>query len=92
MASMGRSWGNLANTLRKSRLNTVDELPQKVSQSTQTQTKPVYNRYFHHLFPIANQQRFTQLFLHESSLLRSMFSPLSTQPITITTKENKLER
>lgn len=92
MASMGKTWGKFAKTVRKARLNIVDEFPQNNVNTTQTTNQTVQNHRFHHLFPAPNQQRFTQPFSHKSYLLSSLFSPLSTQPITITTKEKKLER
>lgn len=89
---MGKTWGKIANRLRKASLNNVDEHPQEAQNQTQTHNQAVQNPRFHHLFHPLNQQLFPQLKTHQTPLLKSMFSPLSTQPITITTKEIKLER
>lgn len=89
---MSSTWGKSAEIVRKASLKLVDEYPQKATRGNIVSIKSVYNTHFTHVLTLNNPLIYPQPFSRIWYLLRSTFSPQSTQPITITTNFKKEER
>ena len=79
------TWGKVVKNLRIHSWIAVDDYPQIQYIVSFRHNQAVYNHSRILIFPTVFTRTFPHRFLHKISLLRHLFSPLSTPPITIST-------
>lgn len=89
---MPSTWGKTAKIVRTADAKDGEVHPQKVAELYNSDAPTVEKVRFSHSLPIVSPLFFPQSITHFLSPLRSLFSPISTQPITITTNFKKEER
>lgn len=82
---MPNTWGKLVKNLRVHSWFAVDDYPQILYIVRLTPTHHVHNYPQILIFLTVFTRTFPHRFLHTILLLRHLFSPLSTPPITIST-------
>ena len=82
---MLNTWGKVVKNLRIHSWFTVDAYPQNQGAIQSIHLYHVYNYPQILIFRTVFTRTFPHRFLHKILLLRRLFSPLSTPPITIST-------
>lgn len=82
---MLNTWGKLVKNLRIRSWVAVDDYPQNLFATLPTHNNPVYNHLVLPVLPTVFTRTFPQHILHNTPPFKTLFSPLSTPPITIST-------